>query len=111
MSDRPFGVTALAVLNVLVGIFILFIGLSLPFASGLPTVFAAVAFAEIVISIGLLLGSTWAWYFAIISWSINIVSGIALSLIGSSTAIFSVLISIVCIVYFLQKHVKEFFEI
>jgi hypothetical protein len=111
MSDRPIGVTAIAILNVLGGIAILFLGLNFPFASGFSTVFAGVALAEIVISIGLLLGSTWAWYFAMISWILNIVSGIALSLLGSSTAIFSVLLGTVCIVYFLQKHVKEFFEI
>jgi hypothetical protein len=111
MSARPMGVTAIAILNVLSAIAILILGLNLPFASGFSTVFALVALAEVVISIGLFVGWTWAWYFAMISWILNIASGIVLSLFGSPIEIFSVLLSTVSIVYFLQKHVKEFFEV
>lgn len=111
MSDRPIGVTAIGVLTALAGIGLLFLGLLSILHGGYSLIFLMLALFEIVISIGLLVGSTWAWYFAIIGWIINIIGGLALSLLGSPIAVFSVLFGIVFIVYFLQKHVKEFFEV
>lgn len=81
MSDRPIGVTAIGVLTALAGIGLLFLGLlSILHGFGYSLIFLMLPFFEIVISIGLLTGSTWAWYLAIIGWIMNIIGGLALSL-------------------------------
>lgn len=111
MSDRPTGVTIVAILNALSGVGFLLLGLlSILHGSEFSLIFLIVALYAIVVSLGMLAGLTWAWYLSIIGYIINIISGIALSFLSPITII-SVLLNIAFIFYFLQEHVREFFEV
>jgi uncharacterized membrane protein (DUF2068 family) len=69
------------------------------------------ALAVLVISYGMWEGLTWAWYLSIAGYIINIIIGIVSLFLQPPIAVVSILLNIAFILYFLQEHVKEFFEV
>lgn len=131
---RPTGVTVLAVLNILGGIFGLlagagFIGLAalstssiasqvpgLASFSGASTLLYALGalalifgILGIVVAIGFLGGKGWAWTFGIVVGVIVIVVDIVETVIGFSTNVVGVIFQIIIIYYLTRPHVKAFF--
>jgi ABC-type antimicrobial peptide transport system permease subunit len=113
MSDRPTGVTIISILYTLGSVGSLFFALgSLLFGYMFSIILLAAVIAVIVISYGMWEGLTWAWYLSIAGYVINIIIGArALLFLQSPIAIVSILLNIAFIFYFLQEHVKKFFEV
>lgn len=112
MSDRPTGVTIISILYTLGSVGSLFFGLSgLLFGYTFSIILIADALAVLVISYGLWEGLTWAWYLSIAGYIINIIIGIVSLFLQSPIGIVSILLNIAFIFYFLQEHVKKFFEV
>jgi hypothetical protein len=112
MSDRPTGVTIIAVLYTLGSVGSLFFGLgTLLFGYVFSIILLADALGTLVISYGMWEGLTWAWYLSIACYVINIIIGIVSLFLQPPIAIVSISLNIALIFYFLQEHVKEFFEV
>ncbi|HVO86030.1 MAG TPA: hypothetical protein VMT06_02780 [Candidatus Eisenbacteria bacterium] len=112
MSDRPTGVTIISILYTLGSVGSVFFGLgSLLFGYTFSIILISAALAVIIISYGLWEGLTWAWYLSIAGYIINIIIGIASLFLQSPIGIVSILLNVAFIFYFLQKHVKKFFEV
>ena len=133
--SRPTGVTVLAILDILGGIFGLLGGAALIGVAALSTsslasqypglstisgaaslLYALGALAlvfgllALVIAIGFLGGKGWAWTFGIVVGIISIVVSIAeIALLGSTTNVVSIIFQIIIIYYLTRPHVKAFF--
>jgi hypothetical protein len=112
MSDRPTGVTIICILYTLGSVGSLFFGLGgLLFGYMFSIIIIADALAVIVISYGMWEGLTWAWYLSIAGYTINIIIGIVSLFLQPAIGIVSILLNAAFIFYFLQEHVKKFFEV
>ena len=120
-TPRPFGVTILAVLNLIGGILAVIggLGLLLLGAIGAPIPMLGlilfpiaiiglaglvVGILQLIVAYGLWMGRTWAWWFAFLLAILNIISIIWRNLIG-------LIIGVVIIYYLTRPYVKEFFNV
>jgi hypothetical protein len=133
-KSRPTGVTILAILEIIGGIFALLASATffllgalatgiefdmvegapfmMPFLGALATlvgvVFIVVGLVAFVLAYGFWTGKGWAWILGIIFAIIGIVLG-AVSLVGSPASIVGIVLNIVIIYYLTRPHVKEWF--
>ena len=128
MYQRPTGVTILAILEIIGGVFSLLGGMGNIIAAvsvtAIPIIGAALGPLLITIGIvlillgvlafivayGLLKGRGWAWTLALILAIIGIIQGvIGLMMAGGFVAIIGIIINAVVIYYLTRPHVKQFF--
>jgi 4-amino-4-deoxy-L-arabinose transferase-like glycosyltransferase len=111
LRPRPTGVTVLAVLAVLAGIFSVASGVLLSAISPLASVLLlANGIFDFVLAIGYLGGNGWAWVLGIVFGVINIAGSFIEIAIRLSSNIIGIIISIITIYYLTRPHVKVFFE-
>jgi uncharacterized membrane protein (DUF2068 family) len=112
MGGRPTGVTVIAILYTLDSVGSLFFGLgTLLFGYAFSIILLADALGVLVISYGMWEGLTWAWYLSIAGYIINIIIGIVSLFLQPPIAVVSILSNTAFILYFLQEHVKKFFQV
>ncbi len=127
-GERPFGVTILAVLSGLAGVFLVLGGLLLVIGgsaavgmdaamggSGVGAIVGAVTgvlagillvfgLINLVVAWGLWTGKGWAWWLTVIGGVLNLLSILALNILGA-------VIGAIVLWYMFKPHVKEFFGI
>ncbi len=129
--ERPLGVTILAVLSIIGGVFFLLIGIAATalgavFASaiassmpGFPAALAAIVglavivigVIDIIIGWGLWKGAGWAWWLTVIFSGLGAIFSL-LSIIGGNVgSVIGLIINSVIVYYFLKPHVKAFFGV
>jgi zinc-ribbon domain len=110
--QRPTGVTVLAVLAGIGGLVLLgfgafagaLVGFLLPgLGTGITVVFVIFALIQFAIAYGFWVGASWAWWLGFIGAILDIISIIALNVIG-------LIIGIVMIYYLTRPHVKMWFH-
>jgi len=121
VRERPRGVSILAVLAILGGIFSLFLGfILLIIAATTPTpggpflqIFGAFlllsSLISFVLAMGYLQGSGWAWTVGVFFGALNIVVAIVELVLGRSAVFLELIVSIVTVGYLTRPSVKEFF--
>ena len=109
-KPRPTGVTLLAILAILAGVFSLAFGVLLLTANAPASALLLVnGIVDFVLAIGYLGGSGWAWLLGIVFGAINIVGSIVEIVAGLSNNILGIIFSIVTIYYLTRLHIKVFF--
>jgi len=119
--SRPFGVTLIAVLQLLGSLALLFAGLGLLVGGSLIAgyelgiaggafilLFAIIGF---VIFLGLWRGRSWAWYLMLIFTLISVLGMVGTLVMGSIPSILGVVVDIVILYYLFRPNVKSFFNI
>jgi hypothetical protein len=110
LTPRPAGVTVLAVLAILAGIFSVAFGIPLLTIAALASALLLVnGIVDFVLAIGYLGGNGWAWVLGIVFGIINIGGSIIEIALGSSNNIIGIIFSIITIYYLTRAHVKAFF--
>jgi len=121
---RPTGLTIISVFHLVIGIFLLGVGLAFALSGNtqpiyiyLVTIIGAIYF---IISIGLFMLKNWARITAIVMFSVaiieNVLSAVFIhkgdyaTVIEISAAIFRLAVSVVIIVYLLRKNIKSIFN-
>jgi hypothetical protein len=115
-KNRPIGITIIAILMIISGIFFIISGIGLTALGVLSLVFLAggigsiiLGIASLVVAWGLLKGAGWAWIITLIITIISIIVNIA-SLAGGSTAnIIGIIINGIIIYYLYRPNVKSYF--
>ena len=121
------GVTILAVLEVIAGIFMLlgamgmaflasmggqipgagvFIGM---FAMAMSVIFIVMGIVAFIIAYGLWNGRGWAWWLALIFAVISLLIDLGSMVAGNFSGIIGLIIALIIIYYLTRPHVKEFF--
>jgi len=111
-SKRPTGVTVLAVLDILGGIFGIVAGPLVFGVNALGVLSLILGIVSLVTAIGFLGGRGWAWTLGIAVSVINIIVTIGESAIGYSSyssSIVTIIFAIIIIYYLMRPHVKAFF--
>ncbi|WP_202319597.1 hypothetical protein [Archaeoglobus neptunius] len=125
--DRPLGVTLLALLNFISGIFC-FIGAvtlvwlsavippsafeefgplaSLIFSVG-GLIFVVLGAVAIIVGYGLWIGASWAWWISVILTALNVLQ----SLLTLPAGVVGIVIGAVILYYLTRPHVKEYFGV
>jgi len=126
MASRPFLITLIAILAILIGLVTLAGGALLAFADIVPEgstlalsavhtlgyVTLAIGLLTLIVGIALWKGWTIAWYLGLILFGINAVMGIINIVINKSySPVLSVVIAVIVIYYLFRPHVKEFFKV
>lgn len=134
MKNRPLGITLIAIILFLAGATAFMVGISAlihgtpldalwtmnsSFPPGFQLTFAGMAFGVFIIILGLVIlytgwgllkGHKWAWWMAVIIFSINGISNIArIALGGIIEGIFGILVAAGFVYYLTRPKVKEFF--
>ena len=114
--DRPIGITIIAILMIISGIFFIIGGIGFTALSVLSLAFLAggigsiiLGIASLVVAWGLLKGAGWAWIITLIITIISIIANI-ISLAGGNTAsIIGIIIEGIIIYYLYRPNVKAYF--
>ena len=114
--DRPIGITIIAILMIISGIFFIIGGIGFTALSVLSLAFLAggigsiiLGIASLVVAWGLLKGAGWAWIITLIITIISIIANI-ISLVGGNTAsIIGIIIEGIIIYYLYRPNVKSYF--
>ena len=114
--DRPIGITIIAILMIISGIFFIIGGIGFTALSVLSLAFLAggigsiiLGIASLVVAWGLLKGAGWAWIITLIITIISIIANIV-SLAGGNTAsIIGIIIEGIIIYYLYRPNVKSYF--
>jgi hypothetical protein len=114
--DRPIGITIIAILMIISGIFFIIGGIGFTALSVLSLAFLAggigsiiLGIASLVVAWGLLKGAGWAWIITLIITIISIIANI-ISLFGGNTAsIIGIIIEGIIIYYLYRPNVKSYF--
>ena len=111
VRPRPIGVTLLAILSTIGGIFSLVLGGLLLVAGTLlaSVLFVASGVVGFFLAVGYLNGSEWAWMLGIVFGTINIVGLSVEVALGFGNAILGIIFSAVTIFYLTRPRVKGFF--
>jgi len=110
LKPRPTGVTVLAVLAILAGIFSLVFGVLVLATSLLASaLLLANGIFDFVLAIGYLGGNGWAWVLGIVFGAINIVGSFIEIALRVSNNFIGIIFSIITIYYLSRVHVKVFF--
>ena len=110
LKPRPTGVTVLAVLAILAGIFSIAFGVLLLATSLLASaLLLANGIFDFVLAIGYLGGNGWAWILGIVFGAINIVGSFIEIALRVSNNIIGIIFSTITIYYLSRVHVKVFF--
>ena len=133
-TQRPLGVTILAVLNILGGILALFLGITyislsatlaqtggvIAGGSGIFALFGAfiivlglifliIAILAIAVGWGFLKGKRWAWTLSLILYAITIILGVTSLVAGDVTSIVVIIIGGLLVYYLFRPKVKAWF--
>jgi ribosomal protein L40E len=111
VRPRPTGVTLLAILSTISGIFSLVLAALLLVVGELlaSVLFVASGVVGFFLAIGYLDGSRWAWMLGIVFGTINIV-GLAVEIaLGLSNGILGMIFSVITILYLMKGNVRGFF--
>ena len=110
LKPRPTGVTVLALLAILAGIFSLVFGV-LVLATSLvaSALLLANGIFDFVLAIGYLGGNGWAWILGIVFGAINIVGSFIEIALRVSNNFIGIIFSIITIYYLSRVHVRVFF--
>lgn len=137
-KNRPLGVTILAILEVLVGILMLFLSFGMFLVSAIindetfltqidvevsqmlldlgPMVLAIIGVVFLILAIltfvlawGFLKGKKWAWWLGIILAVLQIISGVVSIFTSGFSGIISTLIPVLILIYLIQPSVKNWF--
>ena len=114
--DRPIGITIIAILMIISGIFFIIGGIGFTALSVISLAFLAggigsiiLGIASLVVAWGLLKGAGWAWIITLIITIISIIANI-ISLAGGNTAsIIGIIIEGIIIYYLYRPNVKAYF--
>ena len=125
---RPLGVTVLAILEILAGIFDILIGILLLFAYSIISAFFVVlspvfdflliplailslvfGILSFVLAYGLLAGKGWAWISTVILAIVSLIGSVLVVLLGSWFDIISIVFYLVILVYMFTAGVRAFF--
>ena len=139
-KNRPLGVTILAILEVLVGILMLFLSFGMFLVSAIindetfltqidvevsqmlldlgPMVLAIIGVVFLILAIltfvlawGFLKGKKWAWWLGIILAVLQIISGVVSIFTSGFSGIISTLIPVLILIYLIQPSVKNWFGV
>jgi len=126
-KKRPTGVTILAVLEILSGLFMLLAGLAFgilgaafmggegmmgvlgPFMGAVGLLFVVLGLVAFVLAYGLWKGLGWAWTIALILAVIGIIAGLVSLLTGGFQNVLTLIIQLIIVYYLTRPHVKAFF--
>lgn len=114
--DRPIGITIIAILMIISGIFFIIGGIGFTALSVISLAFLAggigsiiLGIASLVVAWGLLKGAGWAWIITLIITIISIIANI-ISIAGGNTAsIIGIIIEGIIIYYLYRPNVKAYF--
>ncbi len=137
--SRPLGVTILAILEIIGGIFMLIAAFAM-FAVGAvidnqqfidqlgtdvpqwfldlgPTIFLGIGLVLLIMAIvafilawGFLKGKRWAWFLGVIFAVLNIISGVVSLISGTPTGILSIAIPVIILIYLMMASTKAWFN-
>jgi uncharacterized membrane protein (DUF2068 family) len=119
-KNRPLGVTIVAILAIIGGIFFIIGGLApLAIAAivpefsvlliGIGSILIAIGIGYLVVSYGLMKAKGWAWSITLVLSYVGIVFGIISIIGGNFLSIIHLIISIVIIWYLYKSQIKSFF--
>lgn len=113
-SNRPLGVTIIAILAILGGIGSLLSGFTvlviLPIIGlVLGSILIIIGLAYFAVAYGLWKGLSWAWSITLIISIIGIIVGLGSIIVGNVGAIFHVIVNIIVIYYLYRPNVRAYF--
>lgn len=118
-NSRPLLVTLVAILNILIGLAAILIGgvtfAGLTILGGIEIgavtggTSVAVGLIYILVGVGFLGGWSIMWYLGIVLEGISVILNIMSIFVGNVSAIISILISLIIILYLLKPNVKRYF--
>lgn len=118
-NSRPLLVTLVAVLNILIGLAAILVGgvtfAGLTILGGIEIgavtggTSVAVGLIYILVGVGFLGGWSIMWYLGIVLEGISVILNIMSIFVGNVSAIISILISLIIILYLLKPNVKRYF--
>lgn len=121
-GNRPIGISALAILEILGGVLAIIAGLfvaglanSIPGLSGLGSILGIVfiisglfAFA---VGYGFWTGAKWSWWLAIIIYALGTISSLAGIVVGSVFSVIGLIIEAILLYYITRPGVKSWFNV
>ncbi len=118
-NSRPLLVTLVAILNILIGLAAILVGgvtfAGLTILGGIEIgavtggTSVAVGLIYILVGVGFLGGWSIMWYLGIVLEGISVILNIMSIFVGNVSAIISILISLIIILYLLKPNVKRYF--
>lgn len=118
-NSRPLLVTLVAILNILIGLAAILVGgvtfAGLTILGGIEIgavtggTSVAVGLIYILVGVGFLGGWSIMWYLGIVLEGISVILNIMSIFVGNISAIVSILISLIIILYLLKPNVKRYF--
>jgi uncharacterized membrane protein HdeD (DUF308 family) len=107
-KHRPLGITIIAILAAIVGIFLVAGGaVFLIVLIGIVPLVIGIAY--LVVAYGLWKAKTWAWIVTLIVSAISIIASIVEIAIGHRESIFSIIVPAIIIFYLYRPNVKAYF--
>src|SRR5574341_1186447 len=109
----PLGVKIIALLNLIIGFAFLAVGIEFLFSKVLTLLLTCllVSIPSLIVGFSFYRAKKWGWIFAVVSYSIGVISTIISAILGftNSNEVTGVAISIIILAYLNMSHVKEYF--
>ncbi len=111
--QRPYGITILGALWIILGLIYLAIGMGFSFFGGLigsvAGVFVFIGLIDFVLGVGCFTGWPWVWTASVVFTGLHLILGIASLIVTGWGALLGLIIPFIILYYLFQSHVKAYF--
>ncbi len=112
-KKMPLGVKIIALLNLIIGFAFLIGGVELLFSgvSGQSLIFIVASIPSLLVGFSFYKGKQWGWIFAIVAYTVGIITSLIASALGSDAVggTVGIIIPILIVVYLTMSHVRAYF--